>query len=198
MRYGADHKQQTRERVLAEAAKAIREEGPHGISVAGVMARAGLTHGAFYAHFGSREALLAAGVDRMFLDGRARMAGEIGGGRTPAEALTAYINFYLSRAHRDADGWGCPLPVLSAEAPRLTGDVRERFAQGVADMTDSLATTIAGLGVEDSRTNAASLLSELVGALTLARAEPDPGRSDAILKASRLALRRRFGLETRS
>ena len=57
MRYGADHKQKTRERVLAEAAKAIREEGSQGVSVAGVMARAGLTHGAFYAHFGSREEL---------------------------------------------------------------------------------------------------------------------------------------------
>jgi TetR/AcrR family transcriptional repressor of nem operon len=198
MRYGADHKEKTRERVLAETAKAIRQEGPHGISVGGVMARAGLTHGAFYAHFGSRDALLAAGVDRMFQEGRARLTGEVEAGRTSAEALRRYINFYLSRDHRDADGWGCPVPVLSAEAPRLTDAVRERFARGVADLTGVIAGLLTALGVEHPKENAASLLSEMVGALSLARAEPDRARSDAILKASRLSLRRRFGVEPSS
>ena len=195
MRYGADHKEKTRDRVLAEAAKAIREEGPQGISVAGVMARAGLTHGAFYAHFGSREALLAAGVERMFQDGRARLTAAVETGGTPAQALASYINFYLSRDHRDAEGWGCPLPVLSGEAPRLTGEARERFVQGVRGLTGIVAGRLKDLGMEDPKANAASLLAELVGALTLARSEPDPARSDAILRASRRALRRRFGLE---
>ena len=69
MRYDAEHKQRTRERVLKEAAKAIRRDGPHKVSVAAVMAKAGLTHGGFYAHFGSRDELIAEGVAQMFGNG---------------------------------------------------------------------------------------------------------------------------------
>src|ERR1700761_1669180 len=88
MRYGPDHKQQTRERVLTEAAKAIRAEGPHQIAVAGVMAKAGLTQGGFYAHFASKDDLVASTVDYMFGDSaeRWRVSTE---GKAPAEALAA-------------------------------------------------------------------------------------------------------------
>lgn len=110
MRYDANHKQKSRERVIAEAAKAIRSEGPQAISVAGVMGAAGLTHGAFYAHFNSREALLLAGIDRMFEEGRARIQTETSQGVSPKAALTGYIAFYLSRSHRDARTSGCPCP----------------------------------------------------------------------------------------
>jgi len=119
MRYGAEHKQQTRERVLTQAAKAIREDGPHQLGVADVMAKAGLTHGGFYAHFKSKDELVAATIDAMFAQGRERMALETSD-RTPTEALRNYVNFYLSRSHRDARESGCPLPYLAADAPRLT------------------------------------------------------------------------------
>ena len=84
MRYDAEHKSKTRQRVLKEAAKAIRAEGPHQISVASVMAEAGLTHGGFYAHFASKDDLVAAAIDQMFAEGVSRIVLEIGA-RPPAE-----------------------------------------------------------------------------------------------------------------
>ncbi|MBS0335040.1 MAG: TetR/AcrR family transcriptional regulator [Proteobacteria bacterium] len=194
-RYTAEHKTQSRERVVAEAAKAIREQGPHGISVAGVMGAAGLTHGAFYAHFPSRDALVAAGVERMFEDSRGRLEASASEAPDPLSALNSYIRFYLSRSHRDARTSGCPLPFLSAEAPRLTGETRERFAAGVQGLTDRIAGLLEALGKPEPRALATSALSEMVGAVSLARAEPDPARSDAILAASRAALRARLGLD---
>ena len=194
-RYGPEHKAQSRERVVAEAAQAIRDLGPQGISVAGVMGAAGLTHGAFYAHFASRDALLAAGVERMFEDSRGKLSASAEGAADSRAALTGYVRFYLSRAHRDSRTAGCPLPFLSAEAPRLTGEARERFAAGVAGLTGLIAGMLEGMGKPDPRALATSVLSELVGAVSLARAEPDPARSDAILKASRAALGARLGLD---
>ena len=100
MRYDADHKEKTRERVLREAAKAIRAEGPHQIAVAGVMAKAGLTHGGFYAHFASKDDLVAATIDQMFAEGAARLTREAKD-RPPAEAL-ARLYRLLSVARRTA------------------------------------------------------------------------------------------------
>lgn len=118
MRYHAEHKQRTRERVLKEAAKAIRAEGPHRIAVAGVMAKAGLTHGGFYAHFKSKDDLVAAAIDEMFKDASRRFFNATDG-FSPQDGMVRYINFYLSRDHRDARGTGCPVAALSADLPRL-------------------------------------------------------------------------------
>jgi TetR/AcrR family transcriptional repressor of nem operon len=194
MRYDAEHKQRTREKVLREAAKAIRAAGPHKIAVAGVMARAGLTHGGFYAHFASKDELVAAAIGQMFEEGARRYA-QVTEGRAPAEALGAYIDFYLSAAHRDARSSGCPVPFMSADLPRLARPARERFAAGVAQLTERFAGLLAQLGHAHAGPEASSLFAELVGALSLARAEPDAARSDALLEHSRGALKRRLGLE---
>lgn len=195
MRYDAEHKQKTRKKVLRAAASAIRAEGPHRIGVAQVMADAGLTHGGFYAHFASKEDLIAASIGEMFRQGSARFEAETAE-VSAAEGLARYIDFYLSASHRDSRGLGCPLPYLAADAPRLAGKSREAFAVGVAGLTERLAGKIGELGRAGADAEAASMLAELVGALSLARAEPDSDRSDAILDVSRAALRRRFGLET--
>ena len=194
MRYDADHKQKTRERVLKAAAKAIRAEGPHKIGVAAVMAEAGLTHGGFYAHFESKDAFVAAAVGQMFAEGRAKLDRSMEG-RSPAEGLASYLGFYLSAAHRDTRTSGCPLPFLSADAPRLAAPSREQFAQGVADLTARLAQVLTQLGRPDAEEAAGSMLSEMVGAVSLARAEPELARSDAILARTRVSLTRRLGLE---
>lgn len=193
MRYGAEHKELTRKRVLKAAAKAIRVEGPHRVAVAEVMADVGLTHGGFYAHFKSKDDLVAASIGQMFEEvaERARLAIE---GAPPAVGLSRYVDFYLSPAHRDALGAGCPLPYLSADAPRMDPISRTRFAEGVSKMTDRFAALFAELGDPDPGTKASSMLAEMVGALSLARADPDPVRSDAILDRSRAALKTRFGL----
>lgn len=192
MRYDAEHKQKTREKVLKAATREIRAVGAHRLGVAGVMAKAGLTHGGFYAHFQSKDDLIAAIIDRMFEAGRARLKG-LPADLTPAQALDAYIDFYLSAAHRDASS-GCPIPLIAADLPRLARPVREHFAAGVATLTAHLAERLASLGRESAESEARSMLSEMVGSIALARAEPDPQRSDRILEASRSTLKARFGL----
>ena len=195
MRYDSEHKEKTRARVLKEAAKAIRAEGPHRIAVAGVMAKAGLTHGGFYAHFKSKDDLVAAAVEAMFQDAKARFAWETAD-RSPAEGLCAYIDFYLSPLHRDARSSGCPITALAADLPRLEGEVRREYGKGVARLEARIAGHLAMLGRTDAEALGQSALAELVGALSLSRAVADPDQSNRILETSRAALKQRLGLET--
>ena len=195
MRYEPDHKQQTRQKVLRAAARAIRAEGPHKVAVAKVMAKAGLTVGGFYAHFDSKDDLIAAAIDEMFAEARSRLLLETGE-LPPAEAIGAYIDFYLSQTHRDARATGCPMPSLAADLPRLPRKARERFAAGVRRLRSRIAEKLALLGHDEAEAEASSSVAELVGAVSLARAEPDRAASDAILDRSRSALKRRLKLET--
>jgi TetR/AcrR family transcriptional repressor of nem operon len=194
MRYDSEHKQKTREKVLKAATKEIRAKGPHRVGVAGVMSGAGLTHGGFYAHFSSKDDLIGAAIEEMFAESRERFEQETAN-HPPAEALSRYIDFYLSTKHRDAVTAGCPIPALLADARRLAKPTRELFARGIARLNQKLAAHLASLGRENPEAEAHSVLSELVGALSIARGEPDVNKSDAILKASRRSLKHRLGLD---
>lgn len=194
MRYASEHKQQTRDKVLRAAARAIRSDGPDQVGIASVMAEAGFTHGGFYAHFASKDELVAAAIERMF-DGALRRWEHESKDRPPAAALSRYVDFYLSSGHRDARDRGCPAAALASDFPRLPLAARERFSDGSRRLVDALAATMAALGRRDPVGDARSMLAELVGALTLARSLVDPALSDATLAASRQAIKSRFGLE---
>ncbi len=193
VRYASDHKHETRERILAEAAKQIRSHGPLGIGVAEIMKRAGLTHGGFYAHFESKDALLTAAISKMFEDALSRWHSSTEG-RTASDGLSAYVDWYLSPQHRDARETGCPMAALSSDLPRLPSECRTAFADGVRSLAERLAYGLRELRLRKVDPLAASVLAELVGALSIARVEPDQARSDAILTASRRAIRARLGL----
>lgn len=191
MRYDSEHKQRTREKVLKAAAKAIRAEGPHRIGVATVMGKAGLTHGGFYAHFDSKDDLVAAAIGQMFEETRSKWE-RLTESHEPADALRAYIDFYLSTAHRDAVSAGCPIPLLAPELRRLGKPARDQFASGVARLTERLRTQLQLLNLPNAADEASSMLAEMIGALSLSRAEPDAARSDAILDSSKQRLKARF------
>lgn len=197
MRYAPEHKQQTRQRLLAETAEVIRRQGLPAVSVASVMARLGLTHGGFYAHFGSRDELIAAGVSQMFDEAR-ELVGSAPESLPAKDVLAHYVDAYLSTAHRDLAGSSCPLPVLSAEAPRLPGPARDQYAAGARHLRRLIADRLTELGHPDAEALASSAVAEMIGAVALSRAEPDTARSDAILAASRAQLKRRLGLEATS
>src|SRR5512139_2100561 len=195
MRYDTDHKQKTREKVLKAAAKAIRTEGPHRVGVAGVMRNAGLTHGGFYAHFESKDDLVAAAIGQMFEQSRTRFLSEVKD-YPPARALNAYVEFYLSPGHRDARASGCPIPALAADLPRLDRAARTRFAEGVAALTRAVAGRIEQLGQHaEPEALARSVVAEMVGALSLARAEPDEQKSNQMLADSRAMVKQRLGIQ---
>jgi TetR/AcrR family transcriptional repressor of nem operon len=194
MRYDAEHKGRTRSRVLSEAARAIRVEGPHRVGVAEVMAKVGLTHGGFYAHFASKDELVAAAVAQMFDEALAAFY-RLTKGKPPAEALRAYVDMYLSTRHRDSRATGCPMPSLAADLPRLPVPARDQFALGVSRLTAAVAGLLSALGHADPEGLASSALAEMVGALSLARGVADPAQSDAILRRSHGRLKARLGIE---
>jgi TetR/AcrR family transcriptional repressor of nem operon len=193
MRYDSEHKQRTRERLLDEAAAAIRAEGPERVGVAALMKKLGLTHGGFYAHFESKDALVAEAIARMFAGPYARFQA-VTQGVAPADGLAAYVDFYLSMRHRDARDRGCPLPALSGDLPRMAGAARERFAEGAETLRRSVASLLEAMGTAEADMLAASVIAEMVGALSLARAIPDRFRAEEILAASRSAIKARLGL----
>lgn len=193
MRYSNEHKAETRRRVLKEAAQEIRAKGPDGVAVAGVMARAGLTHGGFYAHFESKDAMIADAIGTMFDDARER-SDAIEQNADPRAALRAYVDFYLSPAHRDRRERGCPLPTLSGDLARSGDAQRERFGKGVEALTARLAKALGGIGVTDPHAEGSAMLAQMVGAVALARAVADPIQSDAILADARIGLIRRYRL----
>ena len=193
MRYDAEHKARTRERVLEAAVTAIRTDGPSRLGVAGVMQGAGLTHGGFYAHFESSDDLFMAAITEMFGHARDTFQRRTEG-LEPREALWTYVRFYLSRAHRDARDGGCPLPVLSSDLPRMAEPARARYAEGVARLTDLIQGQLEALGRPDAPALASSALAEMIGALSLSRAVADPDQSDLILARSRAAVLARLGV----
>ena len=193
MRYNPEHKQQTRDKVLTVAARAIREQGPERVSVAAVMGEAGLTHGGFYAHFASKEALVAASIEHMFEQMSERID-DVTNGKDARTALHDYIDFYLSERHAQARGRGCPIAALGSDLPRLDDATRKAFANGMAIQHRRLLALFESLDVADPDDSARSLRSELLGALLAARLV-GAGERKAILEASRRSLKRRFRLE---
>ncbi|WP_313572537.1 TetR/AcrR family transcriptional regulator [Pantoea piersonii] len=188
------HKARTRQRILDEAARVMRECGTESIGVASLMKRVGLTHGGFYAHFDSREALVQAVIAEMFTDSTQRMQ-PLWQQPDPAERLNTLIDYYLSETHRDSPAEGCPMPALVSEVGHLPDEAKAIFTQGVASMLKRLSELLAELGLRDAEALASSLLAEMVGALALARACPDKALSATMLARSRQALKRRTGLE---
>lgn len=193
MALSGTHKERTRNRILDEAAGAMRERGHEGIGVAELMKRAGLTHGGFYAHFTSRDDLVAHAVDRMFEDSKAMVA-RFGDANDPAASLSGLIDYYLSDSHRKAVASGCAVAALGSEAGRMPAQARDRFEQGVASFRLAVARLVAMIGVPDADVVASSVVNELVGALMLSRASRDEADACRLLEASRVQLKHRLGL----
>ena len=184
MRYRPGHKQRTHERIVAEAAAALRRDGVRGATVERVMTRAGLSHGGFYAHFSSKDDMAAAGLAAAFADTRQALFGDLGD--APDEDwIRQVVARYLGRAHRDAQDAGCPLPRLAGELARSDGPLRQGTEQGLEDYAAAISARLAGGG--EGRSNAYALLALMVGGIALARVAADPGLSDQILRACRRA-----------
>jgi TetR/AcrR family transcriptional regulator, transcriptional repressor for nem operon len=194
VRYGQEHKKRTRQRVLAAAASAIRAQGPHKVTVAGIMASAGLTHGGFYEHFDSKDDLVAETIREMFAGALSRLESFVTDA-APQQALHGYITWYLSPEHRDARQRGCPLAALSGDLTRLPAAARERAADGHGRVLARLAEVLGDAGHPEPGPLAMTVMAEMLGGLASARALGDGPSSDAALEASRAHLLGRLGLD---
>ncbi len=193
MRYSVEHKEQTRKRVLTEAAAAMRAAGPAGVSVAGLMSKLGLTHGGFYAHFKSKDDLVAQAIGQMFDESYAAFK-QRSEGVDAKTGLTAFIDMYLSPRHRDAKRTGCPMPSLSGELPRLGPQAQARFGAAAERLSGAFARLLDEMGTKDAAVKADSAVAEMVGAVTISRAMAPSAYADRILVSARESLRSRLGV----
>ena len=184
MRYPASKTAERHEMILKEAARLFRESGFDGAGVAQIMKAAGLTHGAFYAHFASKGALEAEAVECAFAQSDERIYALSTNAGDPKQV---FLDSYLSAAHRDRPGSGCVIAALGPEIARESA-AREPFTQRVKQMIDRMARRFRWKRRSAARHNAIHLVSAAVGALTLARAVNDPQLSDEILESVRDSL----------
>lgn len=193
MRYAPAQSEKTRQRIVKIAAAQMRKRGPDNVGVADVMGRAGLTHGGFYAHFASKDDLIAAAIERMFEESSARNR-EWTLGKDKPEALRVFINSYVSTVHRDRPEGGCAIAALSSDVHRQGRKARAAYDAGVTGLVKAIARFLPGEDEPKKRALAVSMLAEMTGAVAAARAVSDPKLSDEILASARRALRARAGL----
>lgn len=197
MRYPAEHKKSTRQRIVAAASAAFRERGIGRTGVDEVMRRAGLTHGGFYAHFADKAELVGEACAAGFSEAGPNLA-RIAERPDRAERVRMLVDSYLGVRHRDNRQSGCVIVAVAADLAREGGAARAGFSRGFLGHVDRLA---AALRLSDdpaeNRAEVVELLSALVGALLFARAVDDPAESEAILRTMRRRLKVRFGAESR-
>src|SRR4249919_2831296 len=176
-------KEASHERIVDAAARAIRGSGYNGTGVADIMKEAGLTHGGFYAHFDSREAMLAEAADRAGGDAVAEMQ-RITASMPPQQALQAMIQAYLSKEHVEAIETGCATAALCSEMPRQAPEVRRAATRRIKEMIDLVSRQSPDWGQPAAHERALVTIATMVGTLALARAVDDAKLSDAFRKAA--------------
>lgn len=185
MPYTAEHKQRTRERIVAAARRLFKTHGYEGVAIDGIMAEAGLTRGGFYAHFESKEALFAEVVAWLGPSDEMRERASADKEASQDRAL-AFVRTYLSHAHRKDLAEGCPLATLSVDISRAGSTARRSYTRALRDAVKRFARYFPRrtVGTEEL---AYGLLASCVGGMVLARAVEDEATADAILKACRKA-----------
>ena len=177
-RYGTEHKEATRRRIVETAGRRFKRDGIDGSGISTLMADAGLTNGAFYAHFESKDDLVATVVGDQ-LGRQASEFGELPGGR---RGLEVFVREYLSPAHRDHPDVGCPSAALLDEVGRCTGATKKAYTAGAKAILDEMCTRLTPEEPASARGTALALFTMLVGSMQLARAVSDKGLSEAVLE----------------
>lgn len=184
MRYSKEHKIETHGRIVAKASTRLREKGLHGIGVADLMKEAGLTHGGFYAHFRSREALVIEAFSQT-MDASIRHWSESVKDTPPDQRLEKLVGNYLTARHRDTPGRGCAVPTLGADITRESPKTRRAFAGKLEEMIAEIASFLPDASKQEAERQAIVALSTMVGTLLLSRIAGTGPLSDDILKAGR-------------
>lgn len=177
-RYGTEHKEATRQRIIETAGRRFKQDGIDGSGIATLMADAGLTNGAFYAHFASKDDLVATVVADQLRTQAARY-----GTLTPGLAgLEEFVREYLTPEHRDHPGLGCPSAALLDEIGRCATVTKRAYTDGTRPIVDGIAAHLAPDDPQSAHGKALGLLAMMVGTLQLSRAMSDPKLADEVLE----------------
>lgn len=182
-RTAPSRKEATHDRIVETAARAIRRSGYSGTGVAAIMKEAGLTHGGFYAHFDSRDGMLAEAADRAGAEGM-ELLERAAAAAPPEKALEALLATYLSKEHVQAVETGCPMAALGSEMPRQAPKVRRAATRRIKEMIDLVGRQSPDWHQPGAHERALVTVSTALGALVLARAVDDPALSNALRKAA--------------
>jgi TetR/AcrR family transcriptional repressor of nem operon len=183
MRYPAEHKQETRERIVRAASRQFRGRGEEGVAIADLMQQLHLTHGGFYRHFKNKEDLFGEGITQALEEGAEGMLRVAR--NNPGSELKALIERYLSPEHLVRVAEGCPVAALAADIARHPQAVRMRFQRAIEKSMRPIAAFVPGATDKERRNNLTILFSGMAGALNMARAVADEDRRQEILSAAR-------------
>jgi TetR/AcrR family transcriptional regulator, transcriptional repressor for nem operon len=178
VRYGKEHKKATRQRIVEAAGRRFKGDGIDGSGVATLMADAGLTNGAFYGHFASKEDLVASAVADQLRQQGARFSAQV----PDRAAIEQYVREYLSVGHRNNREEGCPSAALLAEIGRSTDATKQAYTEGVMVVIDGMAARLAPEDPESARVKTLSVFAMMVGTLQLSRSLADQQLADAVLE----------------
>lgn len=177
-RYDKEHKRLSRERIIEAAGRRFKSDGIDGSGVATLMKDAGLTNGAFYGHFESKDDLVSTALGEELRAQRAVLAGLDPG----LAGLEQFVHAYLSVEHRDDLGGGCPSAALLDEIGRSTDRTRQSYSDGMLAIVDDLAGRLEGVPPRDARVAVLALFASMVGTMQLSRALTDRPLADAVLE----------------
>jgi len=178
VRYGKEHKQATRRRIVEAAGRRFKRDGFDGSGIATLMADAGLTNGAFYGHFASKEDLVASAVADQLREHSASFSAYAPG----RAGLEQFVRDYLSVEHRDNPEDGCPSAALLDEIGRSTDATKRAYTDGLLPVIDDIAVRLAPEDLQSARVKTLSVFAMMVGILQLSRALADRQLADAVLE----------------
>jgi TetR/AcrR family transcriptional repressor of nem operon len=187
-------KDESHDRIVGIAAARFRERGTEGIGLADLMKEAGLTHGGFYRHFASRDALVGEAVERALHDGAQGLVEAVAKSRLGKQALLfALIDWYLGTGHRDALATSCAVTSLAGDMARGNARARSAYTRQVGIYVELFMSLIEGGSAKARRLKAIAVWSSMVGALSMARAVDDEKLSREILQSAAEALKAQLG-----
>ena len=181
MRYDADHKARTHQRIVRNASRQLRAKGLNGPAVATLMKAAGLTHGGFYKHFGSRDDLVAEGIEEALLELRDVLL-KAAEQEVRAEGWKGMIRSYLSVERCDRPDEGCPIAALAPDMARTRPALKRRIAGAILKFREAVLPFMPGRSTEEKGANFLAIFTSMVGAIAIARTMPDRAVRERILK----------------
>jgi AcrR family transcriptional regulator len=193
VRYDKNHKAETRRRIIETAARRLKQDGIDGSGVSTLMADAGLTNGAFYAHFGSKQELVATAVSQQLSE----QAAGVRARGSSAAAVEQIVREYLSQPHRDNRAEGCPSAALLDEMGRCDEATRRAYTTSLLALIDDIAAAGGSGDDEAERIKLLGLYAMLVGTLQLSRALTDAALADALLEQGQQNAMRILGTSQR-
>jgi TetR/AcrR family transcriptional repressor of nem operon len=191
MRYRPEHKAEVHQKIVKDASRRVRAEGVTGAAVSAVMQDAGLTHGGFYKHFGSKDELLMQSLSVAFEEIADRLA-QAAEQSPPKTAWKTIVKTYLSLEYCDHIEYGCPLPALAPELARADKAMRPRIFEELKKYKDRMVPFMPGQRTADKESAFFSIFSTMIGAIEIARMLPEPMMREKVLASARELLLRSF------